>query len=609
MPYPFREVLVEKKGPDTRSGVNLFIAPDNQNNKRSLILHHQMISRRTTPPTPLFFVLAVCLFFSGCNSLTQLTQIETPESVPADEMYQPTEDSTQNDQDLAETEPLLCSDNSLPELKIAELWQVDQEPVSSSLENGIFQHEYDFPVVLNKQVAAYLNLFQGRQKKQFTRWLARSEKYREIITEELEKAGLPKDLFYLAMIESGYSEIARSHSGAVGLWQFMKGTGRDYNLRINNDIDERRDPVKSTRAAVGFLSDLYQEFGDWYLAVAAYNAGMGKVRSGLKRYKVDSFWDLAAKKHLRLETKGYVPKLIAALLIAKNPEKYGFHDIAYQKPLRYDTITVGPRMSLKAIALVSGTPLKEIKALNHELRRQRTPANMAKYQVRIPYGKEALAKSNMSRLHSYVTTGYKTHTIRKGDTLGKICRRYAINKTTLLKVNNLRSAKLPIGRNLRIPYNIVSYQLLPPGSSETMLAHRDRLILHRVKKGDTVLGISHKYGVPPEMIVAWNGLKNSHSIRTGQQLALYIEKDGSSAQNIGTRVAKNEQKHLPVLYAHKKMRPAENNRNFQYYNVRPGDSLWSISQKFGIQTKDIKRWNSLKSNLIRPGITLKIKTG
>lgn len=558
----------------------------------------------------LYIVLSITLvsFVSGCASIDKIDLFGDVEPLVAET---DSADTPENDPELIELEPLMCLNEELQELDLTGLWSSPPESEVVDTEDSV---EYNFPVVLNKQVEMYLKLFQGKQRKQFGRWLARSGKYRDLMEGELKKAGLPTDLIYLSMIESGYYELAYSRSRAVGLWQFMKATGRQYNLRVDKYVDERRDPIKSTKAAVAYLSDLYKEFGDWHLAVAAYNGGPGKVRHGLRKHKVDNFWDLASKKHLRLETKRYVPKLIAALVIAKDPEKYGFSNLVYQSPLEFETITVGPNMTLSAIALVSDSSEKEIKTLNHELKRGRTPSNRASYAVKIPPNSKAIAQQNMSRLHSIATTGYKTHKIRKGDTLSKVCRRYDVNKTTLLKVNNLRSSKLTPGKNLRIPYSTITYRLLPEGSTDAMAAYKDSLILHRIKRGETISKISYKYKVPAEMIVAWNGLKNAHTIREGQQLALYIDngvskKSVSKAKKSSKSVNKVESSNLIVLSPAKKKRPTIHETAFEYYSVKNGDSLWSISRKFSASTRDIKRWNNLKSNLIHPGSTLKLKKG
>jgi len=550
-----------------------------------------------------FFVFVTpLLVLSGCASISDMAFNHNAAPEKNISVATPIETS---DYQLQTVEPKMCLDEELVALSKTGIWNEKPSPVSKQPPDDVV---YDFPLWHNKQVEMYLNLFQTKQRKQFTRWLARSTAYRSMMEKELSAASLPLDLVYLSMIESGFNQLAYSRSKAVGLWQFMKGTGKQYHLRIDRYVDERRNAEKSTKAAVSYLSDLYKEFGDWHLAVAAYNGGPGKIRNGLKRHKVDNFWDLASRRYLRIETKRYVPKLIAALLIAKKPEKYGFYNINYQTPLQYDTLTVGPGMNLNAIAMISNSNTKIIKQLNRELRQNRTPLNVASYEVKIPQSTAVMAQKNLARLHSIVSTGYKTHKIRKGDTLTKICSKYGVNKTTILKVNNLHSSKLSYGRNLRIPYSTITYQLLPEGSKGAMAAYRDSLILHRIKPGDTISKIARLYRVPPAMIVEWNGLKDAHSIRAGQQLALYIDKRSKADKKVAKAIKRTTSTpHLLVLRADKIKIFGKSNEPFQWYNVRSGDSLWTISRKFRATTADIKKWNNLKSNLIHPGSKLRLK--
>jgi len=551
-------------------------------------------------------LLFLTIFLASCANDTKFSFIQefsNQETVESPE-------SEIDDVKLEESEPKVCLEEELTALDRIGSWEERLSPEKRSAADTTL---FDFPVVQNKQVEMYLDLFQNRQRDQFGRWLARSTIYQPMMEKEFAEAGLPKDLIYLAMIESGYNQLACSSAKAIGLWQFMKGTGKQYNLQIDKYVDERRDPLKSTRAAVSYLSDLYQEFDDWYLAVAAYNGGPGKIQSGLDSYKVDDFWSLAGKKHLHLETKHYVPKLIAALMIAKEPAKYGFSNVAYQQPLEYESLEVGPGMSLDAIALISDSTLPEIKKLNLELKLGKTPLNQARYEVNIPKAKLEIAQKNLSRLHSIVSTGYKTHKIGKGETLSQICKRYGINKTTLLKVNNLHQSKLAYGKTLRIPYNTITYQLVPEGTSGgAMAAYQESLILHRIKKGDTISRIARQYHVPPKMIVAWNGLKNDHSIRAGQQLALYINRDNSSGTekavaSAATPTSAIDQTLITAKIYKKRLALSESNSPYQWYNVQNGDSLWTISRKFSASTADIKKWNNLTSDLIRPGSILKLK--
>lgn len=522
--------------------------------------------------------------------------------------------ATEPDPDLqpVEAEPDISLVQELEALASTGDWEEPHPPIIDT--PGLPEPEeveplYDFPVVTNRQVEMYLDLFQGKQRKYFGRWLARSGKYKEIIHGELEAAGLPKDLIYLAMIESGFNQRAYSKARAVGLWQFMSATGREYGLAITRYVDERRHAEKSTKAAVSYLKDLYKEFGDWYLTVAAYNGGPGTISKAVKRTKSEDFWKIAQKRYLRLETKRYVPKLIAAIIIAKEPEKYGFGNIAYEKPLTYDTIEVGPGLSIAAMAMLTNSNQKQIKLLNQELRTSKTPLDRERYHINIPSGTRILAQNNLPRLHSVVNTNYKTHVVKKNDTLAKICRRFNINTTTLLKVNKLTSSKLTAGTRLRIPYKTISYRILPEGMDARSFA-KDDLILHTIKKGETISKISHLYQVPAELIVAWNGLPSVHKITAGQQLALYMSSTSPSTKSSKPKPQNlTEDSSLIVLSDSRKqaISPAKPRDPYTWYLVRSGDSLWTISRKFNTSPTRIKQWNNLKSNLIHPGSKLRLK--
>ncbi len=575
-----------------------------------------------TPPSPSYFsipsVLALCTLFlfligiSGCAtqkevSLGSKEYCELPVQAPdLDPELQP-----------VEAEPEIVLNQELEALAQTGRWEKPKtaDPIKemtlATAHREPVEPLYDFPVVINRQVEMYIDLFQGKQRKYFARWLSRSGRYRQMIHAELENAGLPKDLLYLSMIESGFNQRAYSKSKATGLWQFMSGTGRDYGLSITKYVDERRDAEKSTQAAVAYLKDLYDEFGDWYLAVAAYNGGPGTMRKAMRNTKSNDFWKIAQKKHLRLETKRYVPKLIAAIIIAKEPEKYGFTSLNYEKPLEYDTFEVGPGLSLAAVAMLTNSDQQEIKRLNQELRTTKTPLDTKHYQLKIPAGTKEIAETNLPRLHSVVTIDYKTHIVTKNETLSKICSRYNINTTTLLKVNNLKSSKLKEGSRLRIPYQTVAYRILPEGM-DARTAARDELVLHTVKKGETISQISSRYQVPAELIVAWNGLPSVHKITAGQQLALYMNSTGprAAASQSQTAAAQNlaNDNRVVVLSRTKKQAALDlqSSETVTWYQVRQGDSLWTISRQFNTSPDHIKRWNNLKSNMIHPGSRLKL---
>jgi membrane-bound lytic murein transglycosylase D len=305
------------------------------------------------------------------------------------------------DPSSGKTEPEICLNQELKALASTDNWDDHQEGIIQEVEiEELTTTEvvYDFPIVVNRQVEVYLELFQGSLRKYFSEWLARSGRYIPMMKAELEAAGLPLDLVYLSMIESGFSQTAYSKAKAVGLWQFMSPTGQDYGLEITKYIDERRDDKKSTRAAVAYLGDLYEEFGDWFLAVAAYNGGPSRVRNAIKESKSKDFWKIAQNDILPLETKRYVPKLIAAIIIAKEPELYGFTDIEDNQPISYDTITVGPGLSFDAVARITNSSSTTIQSLNQELLQEKTPLDREKYTLRIPKGTKKKAERDLSQL-------------------------------------------------------------------------------------------------------------------------------------------------------------------------------------------------------------------
>ncbi len=519
-----------------------------------------------------------------------------------------------NDEEYVIAEPEVVLEEELTELEKTGEWEVVLPEVQVEAEPEVV---YDFPITVNKQVEFYLDIFQNKQRSYFKKWLSRSGKYVPYIQQHLKEAGLPLDLAYLAMIESGFNPSAYSRAHAVGLWQFIKGTGRNYGLRIDSWVDERREPEKATIAAAAYLSALYNEFDDWYLAVAAYNAGEGKMRRAIKRYKSRDFWQLARHKYLRLETKRYVPKLIAAIMIAKEPAKYGFTDIDYQAPTPYDLVTVPPRTDLAAVAAAADTDIKTIRRLNNELRKNQTPPNLRTYEMKVPQGSHEQVATNLKRLHPVITTGYKNHTVSRGDTLGKICKTYNLNKKTLLKANNLHSAQLKQGQRLRIPYRTTRYVLLKDGETLSnryaQAGKNNPLILHQLKRGETLSKISKQYNVPVEIIMQWNDITNVRKIRAGQHIALYVEGDQkSTTQTIAAaKRTKGKRTAIPTLAGNNKRKPSGQPvaEQITWYKVRNGDSLWTIARKFQVSARDIRKWNKLPSNMIHPGKRLVVKKG
>ncbi|MHB9073936.1 MAG: lytic transglycosylase domain-containing protein [Desulfobaccales bacterium] len=290
--------------------------------------------------------------------------------------------------------------------------------LEKELQNWDHQVKFDVPIQVNKQVKAYLVYFSTERKAVITRYLARSTRYLPMIKEVFQEAGLPEDLAYLAMIESGFNNKAYSPAAASGMWQFIKGTGLRYGLTIDSYVDERRDPEKATRAAAQYLLDLYKQFGSWYLAAASYNCGEGRVQRELNQSNHKNFWELSANMCLPTETKNYVPQMIAATIIAKNPEKFGFKNVPYLPPLKIDKVPIKETTSLTAAAVAVNVPSEEVAALNPELLRGITPPDTPSYTLNLPPNSKELFTKNIT-IASIEHPAVASHPIRTARSSGR----------------------------------------------------------------------------------------------------------------------------------------------------------------------------------------------
>ena len=314
------------------------------------------------------------------------------------------------------------------------------------------EFDFDIPIVINAKVEQFIQYFQTTARERFVTWLARSQKYVPFMRNLLKEHGLPEDLVYMVLIESGFDPYAYSRSKASGLWQFIRWTGKRYGLRVDWWVDERRDPEKSTIAAAKYLKDLYETFECWYLAAAGYNAGEYKIIRAMKRYRTEDFWKLAEHRYLKRETKNYVPQMIAAALIAKDPERYGFSDVEYQEPLRYEKVRVPELTGLLLVAKACETSVEEIKELNPELKRGVTPPNEDAYEIKIPLEKRKLFLRNFEALKPLEQFEFKTHLVKTGETLSGIARRHRVDLEPFLELNHLkRTSRISKGMTLLIP--------------------------------------------------------------------------------------------------------------------------------------------------------------
>jgi len=429
---------------------------------------------------------------------------------------------------------------------------------------------YDMPVVPeNVHVKKYMTLFQNRLRPNFEIWLARSGKYAEMIQNALRENDLPEDLLYLALIESGFNPKAYSRSKATGVWQFMKGTGKRYGLRIDRWIDERRDPVKSTHAAVKYLTELYNMFGSWPLALAGYNAGEGRVYRTIVRVRTRDFWTLRESRHLRPETRNYVPKFMAATIIAKNPERYGF-SIEYEAPLAYDEVEIKNATYLSAIAHYAGITVKTLRDYNPELRRNVTPPRAPGYKIKLPPGtKEAFMATYSPEKQEQIFVGRSfKHRVRKGQTISSIAHQYAVDINMLLETNGLhRHSIISVGQQIMV------------NESPEQLGGK-----HRIRRGETIGTIASKYKISMRSLLEANDLHKRSVIRAGRTLIIPGHTILSSNKTASAGKAQGKRKS---------------------HQIRSGESISTIAQKYAVRMRDLLRVNQLtKKSIIRAGHTL-----
>lgn len=297
------------------------------------------------------------------------------------------------------------------------------------------------PIIVNRNVEAHIRYFQGRGRKHFVKWLGRTGEYMPLLQTILRENSLPEDLFYLAVIESGLNPKAKSRARAVGMWQFIRGTAIRYGLRVDWWIDERMDPEMASYAAASYLKDLYSQFGSWYLAAAGYNAGEGRIIRAVRKLGTDDFWEIASyKRALKRETRDYVPKYIAAMLIAKDPESYGFTEQEYGGEFSYEKAVVSEPTDLRVIADAAGTTVEEIKRLNPALLRWFTPPDYPDYEIKIPAGSKERFIENIAKVPQDERISFMMHKVKKGDTLSKIAKRYGVDAKPIMYINGLKTA-------------------------------------------------------------------------------------------------------------------------------------------------------------------------
>lgn len=447
--------------------------------------------------------------------------------------------------------------------------------VRARIQRELLSVRSDLPLVSNDYVAGFLTYFQNQGQGFMDKVLERVGMYQPMISAVLRKEGLPQDLIYLAAAESAFNPFAVSSAGARGIWQFMAPRARQYGLQINRWVDEREDPLKSTEAAAQHLKDLYQQFGDWYLAMAAYNCGPVNVQKAIERTGYANFWRLRELHALPAETQNYVPIIIATALIAKDPRAYGF-DVQPDPPLNPDRVVVTVPTDLRLVAELIGRPVKQVVDLNPSLLSWATPMNETKYVLNLPSGTARQYEKRVAEVPPAKRLWWRACKVQAGETLSAIARKYRVRQAALAMANHLTPEDDPEpGTYLILP--------LPPGREP--MYRQGRYYAYRIRRGDTLGGIAERFHVRVAELRRWNHLRGS-IIVAGRTLRLF-----------GRESSRWSERRWPR---------GRWNGNVYEYRIRRGDTLGLIARHFHVTVADLQRWNHLRGSDIVAGRILRV---
>src|ERR1700733_4321017 len=467
----------------------------------------------------------------------------------------------------------------------------------------------DLPLMMTDQVAGYISYFSNRGRGVFERALIRSGRYHDMMVSILKEEGVPQDLIYLAQAESGFHPLAVSRVGARGIWQFMASRGRGYGLQHNLYLDDRQDPEKSTRAAAHHLKDLYNQFGDWYLAMAAYNSGPGSVQAAVKRTGYADFWELYHRNVLPKETRNYVPIILAVTIMTKNLSQYGFDDVSMDEPIAYDPVTIIYPVDLHLVAeCVDATPA-QLQELNPSLLRLTTPRE-GTFVLHLPKGTKDQYQTAIAAIPPDMRLWWRYHKVQPSDTLASLARSYRVTAKSIVTANHLEGTDTELEADAKVVIPVA------PGKhplSDTATYAR-RITRYRVHKGDTVETVAENFGVSAQMVRRWNGLPRGDSLRGRKVLALHLPvTPNTEASSIASKPATHPRKTSPVASAKV---PAENPGNDSetpagqatvlHHTVKSGETLYSIAASYKTTVAALKRSNGNVAAL-HPGMVLVVE--
>lgn len=455
--------------------------------------------------------------------------------------------------------------------------------------------KYEFPIVFNDRVKTVLQHFQTKRWGVITRSFERASRYLPMMRQVFREEELPEELLNLAFIESAVNPWATSRVKAAGIWQFMASTGRLYGMHVSWWVDERRDPEKATRGAAAYLKKLYQMFDSWDLALAAYNAGEGKVQRAIARQGTRNYWKLRLPK----ETQYFVPAFMAMTIISKEPERYGFSPPP-DDPFDSMTVTLDHPTDFRTLAQVAGIEAEQLRELNPALIRWSTPPGVSPYSLRVPASVKPDFLDALGRIPPHERVAWIAHRVRKNETSVTIAKRYGAHLQAFLDMNGLKKRQpLKPGASVLVP---ASPAFLPNRTADAAVDRPKTQTAstasgrHTVKKGETVAQIARAYGVSPADIQRANGLSRNASLRPGQHLKL----PAGAAQEQSRAARKDLASALAGPLADASERK---------YVVKRGDTLTEIARAHGVSQEDLRRWNGLERDaLLRPGQTLRIRT-
>ncbi len=512
-------------------------------------------------------------------------------------------DTSQEPQQKSEPAPIDVTNGIAP--------AADAGTIAKATEQVRSTHS-DLPLMMTDQVAGYINYFSGYGRGEFERAYSRSGRYHDMIVSTLKQEGLPQDLIYLAQAESGFHPLAVSRAGARGIWQFMADRGRGYGLHHSMWVDDRQDPEKSTRAAARHLKDLYNQFGDWYLAMAAYNSGPGTVQAAVKRTGYADFWELYRRNVLPKETRNYVPIILAVTIMAKNPSQYGLDSVAMEHPADYDTVTINYPVDLRLVAeCINSTP-SDLQDLNPSLLRLTTPRE-GKFELHLPAGTRDEYETAIASIPPDMRLWWRYHTVHPGDTIAALARTYHTTARQIEEANHLDGPELDTDAKLVIP--------VAPGKHPTSdtATYARRITRYKVHKGDTVQSVADNFGVSAQQLRRWNGIRgNSLAGRRIVALHLPISPSAREAEVASSHTRKKTQAApgskgstetataKPPATKSAEIEHLKTEAAVVHHKVKSGETLYSIATFYKTTVAALKRDNRNVA-IIRPGMILTIQ--